>query len=106
MFFININYINNEYNLDYIKETTEMNILKIAKECGLYIEPDEIGEYSKQLNSPIKLKAFANAVIEEYKNSLVPVKGVVIRDNSVTLLMNSHILDSDTPLYALKETSK
>jgi len=84
----------------------KMNILEIAQQHGAEYHHSLSDDAPVIFDRAKDLQTFAAAVIEDYKASLVPVNGVVIRENLPTLLMNSGIKDSDTRLYALPKETK
>ena len=75
-----------------------MNILKLAKECEIIFDTSE------------QIEAFAQAVIEDYKASLVPVahiditKRKVILDDTFVFKTPTIAVMDDIQLYALGET--
>ena len=83
-----------------------MNILEIAKECGA--ETHDVGKREGYLNQlritfdKSQLEAFAAAVIEDYKKSLVPV--AFMWANGSCNKINSYVYKHKEPvinLYAL-----
>ena len=73
-----------------------MNLLELAKEHGVVTV---LGYGDAMLDHKTKLQSFAQAAIEDYKASLVPVGEVSGNDWSMGLLYED--CEPGTPLYML-----
>ena len=75
-----------------------MNTIKLAKECGVQDDMETVGFMSCTHD---QLKSFAQAVIEEYKASLVPVAWMHRQGD---YFENEQDEYHSIPLYDLRET--